>query len=234
MLELARRTLGTLNFSAQYQQSPVPAEGNAIRRDWIRRYEELPGEFDLKVASWDTASTLKETSDWSVGTVWGAVGQQFYLLDVMRARLEAPDLGHRMVMLAREHQVDVTLVEDTELGRAIAQDLRRNGRLFPILNPVRFDKEARLLAQAARFESGQVHLPREAPWLGSYETELLAFPMGRHDDQVDSTSQALHYLTARTQVRRERPHRLRPSRAERSSRLGLRPTITLDELRSRD
>ena len=231
MLELARRTLGTLNFSAQYQQSPVPAEGNAIKRDWIRRYDELPHEFDLKVASWDTASTLKETADWSVGSVWGAVGQQFYLLDVVRARLEAPDLGHRMVALAREHQVDVTLVEETELGRAIAQDLRRNNRLFPILNPVRFDKEARLLAQAARFESGQVHLPREAPWLGAYETELLAFPMGRHDDQVDSTSQALHYLTARTQTRGQRPQgRPRPQRRPRPTRGALRRPMNLEDI----
>ena len=148
-----------------------------------------------------------------MGSVWGAVGQQFYLLDVVRGRLEAPDLGHRMVALAREHQVDATLVEDTELGRAIVQDLRRNNRLFPILNPVRFDKMARLLAQAARFEAGQVHLPREAAWLGAYESELLAFPMGRHDDQVDSTSQALHYLTAKTQVRGDAPRAARALRA---------------------
>jgi predicted phage terminase large subunit-like protein len=62
----------------------------------------------------------------------------------------------------------------------------------------RFDKEARLLAQLARFEAGQVHLPEEAPWLAAYIGELVAFPNGRHDDQVDSTSQALRYLTART------------------------------------
>jgi hypothetical protein len=49
-----------------------------------------------------------------------------------------------------------------------------------------------------------VHLPREVSWLGAYVSELLAFPAGRHDDQVDSTSIALHYLTARTPVQRER------------------------------
>jgi len=230
-IEVARRTLGTLNFAAQYQQSPSPAEGHVIKRDWIVRYDQLPREFDLKIASWDTASTLKETSDWSVGSVWGAVGQRFYLLDVVRGRLESPDLGHRMVALAREHQVDATLVEDTELGRAIVQDLRRNNRLFAILNPVRFDKMARLLAQAARFESGQVHLPREAAWLGAYESELLAFPMGRHDDQVDSTSQALHYLTAKAQPRGIRPQGSpRPARAARPSRASLRRPMNLDDI----
>lgn len=43
----------------------------------------------------------------------------------------------------------------------------------------------------------QVHAavfsPKEAPWLPDLEAELFAFPRGRHDDQVDSISQALGY-----------------------------------------
>ena len=61
--------------------------------------------------------------------------------------------------------------------------------------PARLEKVARLLAQAPMFEAGQVLLPREAPWLGTYLAELLAFPNGKHDDQVDSTSQALNWLS---------------------------------------
>ena len=225
LLEVARRTLGTLNFSAQYLQDPLPAQGNIIKRDWIRRYDRLPESFDCKVASWDTASTTTETADWSVGTVWGAVGQDFYLIDVLRSRLEVPELRHRMVALAHEHDVNLTLVEDTELGRSVSQDLRRSGLLAPVLNPVRFSKEARFLAQSARFEAGQVYLPREASWLPASESELLAFPTGRHDDQVDSTSQALHWLTARTPVRRERPSgRPRPAGRPRPFRRSLGPS----------
>jgi predicted phage terminase large subunit-like protein len=157
------------------------------------------------VVSWDTASTVAEASDWSVGTVWGAIGQEYYLLDVVRGRWESPELRRRIIALSREHRADATVIEDTELGRALCQDLRGTGELYPILQRARFDKLARLLAQAARFEAGNVHLPREAPWLGSYLAELLAFPTGRHDDQVDATSQALRYLVAQTPVIRERP-----------------------------
>ena len=39
----------------------------------------------------------------------------------------------------------------------------------------RFDKEVRLLAQAPRFEAGQVFLPRQAPWLAPYLAELWPF-----------------------------------------------------------
>jgi len=234
LLDVARRTLGTLNFSAQYLQNPLPAQGNIIKRDWIRRYDRLPDAFDRKICSWDTASTTTETADWSVGSVWGAVGQDFYLIDVVRERLETPELRQRMVALAHDHNVDLTLVEDTELGRSVSQDLRRSGLLAPLLNPVRFSKEARFLAQSARFEAGQVYLPREASWLPAYETELLAFPTGRHDDQVDSTSQALHYLTARTQTRGQRPQgRPRPHRRPRPTRAALRRPMNLDDIYDR-
>ena len=148
--------------------------------------------------------------------MWGAVGQEYYLIDVVRGRWEVPDLRRRIVSLARQHRAEMTIIEDTELGRALVQDLRRTGDLYPILQKARFDKQARLLAQAARFEAGQVHVPAEAPWLGAYLTELLAFPTGRNDDQVDATSQALKYLTARTPVERPRPKGIqRPQRVYR-------------------
>jgi predicted phage terminase large subunit-like protein len=202
ILEGLRRMQGSLLFSAQYQQNPVPADGNAIRRDWLRYYQTSP-RFDRVIVSWDTASTLGETSDWSVGTVWGAVSLDYYLIDRVRGRFESPDLRRQIIALSEEHEADATLIEDTELGRALMQDLRRSGELRALTIRPRFDKLARLLAQSARFEAGQVYLPQEAPWLGEYVTELLAFPNGRHDDQVDSTSQALNYLTTRAPASQE-------------------------------
>ncbi|MGH1573440.1 phage terminase large subunit [Methylobacterium sp. P31] len=163
------------------------------------------------MAAWDTASTLGETSDWSVGLVWGVRDQDFYLLDVVRQRLEFPQLRRAVLELHARWDADVTLIEKTALGYALLQDLRRTSALRPVLLPARLDKVARCEAQSARFEEGRVHLPAEAPWLGIYEAELLAFPNGRHDDQVDATSYALHHLT--DWVRRARP----PARRSRES-----------------
>ena len=47
--------------------------------------------------------------------------------------------------------------------------------------------------QAAKFEAGLVHFEKDAPYLPELEAELLSFPHGRHDDQVDSISLALSY-----------------------------------------
>ena len=87
-------------------------------------------------------------------------------------------------------------VEATDTGRAIAQDLRRSGTHRIVLQVCRHDKDARFLAQSARPESGQAHVPADAPWLATWPDEILAFPNGAHDDQVDSTSQALHHSPA--------------------------------------
>jgi predicted phage terminase large subunit-like protein len=54
-------------------------------------------------------------------------------------------------------------------------------------------KVDRMAAQSAKIEAGHVHLPKNASWLAEFLSELLAFPNGRHDDQVDSVSQLLRW-----------------------------------------
>jgi predicted phage terminase large subunit-like protein len=56
------------------------------------------------------------------------------------------------------------------------------------------DKVMRLRAQSATIENGFVYVPKQAPWLAEYLLELTTFPKGKHDDQVDSTSQALAWI----------------------------------------
>lgn len=197
ILEGIRRAQGSLLFSAQYQQAPIPPEGNIVRREWLRYYDEAPASFDFTIASWDTASSLSETADYSVGTVWAAKGLDFYLLDRVRGRFEALELCHEVARLHHAWRVDQTVIEDAGIGRAITQSLYETKECLPVKYRAWVDKEARFLAQSARFESGQVHVPSNAPWLAEWLNELLAFPRGRHDDQVDSTSQALDHLSAR-------------------------------------
>ena len=223
VLEEVRRAQGSLVFEAQYQQSPTPSAGGAIKRVWLRWTDSSPSSFERTIISWDTASTLGEDSDFSVGTVWGAIGTDFHLIDLVRGRFELPVLRRRVQDLSEFYSANATLIEDTELGRALSQDLRASANFRTLLRRPQFDKEARLLAQSARFESGQVHLPREASWIGPYIDELLAFPNGRHDDQVDSTSQALAYLTERAPRPELPPHQRQHVQRR---RVGARPSTS--------
>ena len=69
----------------------------------------------------------------------------------------------------------------------VTGDLFTHGRQ---LKQLKGDKLERLIAQIDLFEGGSVLLPKEAPWLEGFVSELLSFP-GRHDDQVDALSQGL-------------------------------------------
>jgi predicted phage terminase large subunit-like protein len=81
------------------------------------------------------------------------------------------------------------------VGTNLIQDLRHEGKLRPIPITPDADKITRMSAQSAKIEAGHVYLPEQAPWLADFMTELLQFPYGRHDDQVDSVSQFLNWTT---------------------------------------
>ncbi|WP_027525472.1 phage terminase large subunit [Bradyrhizobium sp. Ec3.3] len=200
VLERIKAEIGSLQFSAQYQQRPVPIEGNLIKREWFRGYETLPkpGARDRVVQSWDTAMTTGEHNDYSVCTTWRIVNNNYYLLDVFRGRQQYPDLRRTVISLAAKHKVDAVLIEDVGPGMMMLQDLQRdtpNGMPRPIGIKPEGSKTDRMAAQSFRIEAGQVHLPTNAAWLGHFLLELLAFPHGKHDDQVDSTSQFLKWAS---------------------------------------
>lgn len=186
-----RATMGEYAFSAQYQQAPVPLGGGIVKEAWIQAYDQSPGTFEQVIQSWDTANKDTELSDFSVCTTWGLLKGQMYLLHVLRKRLNYPDLKRAVLEQERLHQATAILIEDRASGTQLIQDLRRDGlnKIHP-QNP-QGDKAMRLHVQTPWFEGGKILLPKEAHWLLEYRKELTAFPKTRHDDQVDSTTQAL-------------------------------------------
>ena len=197
-LERIRADLGSLAFSAQYQQRPVPIEGNLVRREWFRTYDRPPrtGPGVRIVQSWDVAGTANAHSDFSVCTTWAVHRKDFFLLDVWRGRLEYPELRRKVIALQQRHGAATLLVEKAGLGLSLYQDLAADKALGlprPIGIAPQADKVTRMAAECARIEAGHVLLPREASWFSDFLAELLAFPNGRHDDQVDSVSQFLNW-----------------------------------------
>jgi len=191
-----KATIGEYNFAGQYQQAPAPFGGGMIKLDWLKRYapSDLPGRFDEVLCSWDTANKQTELSDFSVCTVWGLRDGHAYLLHVMRRRMDYPTLKRAVIEVAAAHSATVILIEDKAAGTQLVQELRGEGVAGVSGYEPRGDKVMRLHAQSATIESGLVHVPESAPWLAEYLHELTSFPAGKHDDQVDSTSQALEWI----------------------------------------
>lgn len=193
-LDRLRAELGAATFDAQYQQSPVPPGGAMFKRDWIKRYDVMPAitKGDMIVQSWDTASKTGPANDWSVCSTWLRREGLHFLLNVERVKLDYPALKTRAIYLARSFDARIVLVEDNGVGTGLIAELAQAGINAIGRTPVA-SKEARASVQSAVFEAGRVVLPSSAPWLSDLEAELFAFPGSRHDDQVDSITQALEY-----------------------------------------
>jgi predicted phage terminase large subunit-like protein len=196
VLEAIRSQLGEYHYAAQYLQQPVPLGGGFVKLLWLQRYDAYtqPRTFDQIVQSWDTANKVSDLSDFSVCTTWGIQGKKVYLLHVLRKRMEYPDLKRAVHAQAITWKATVILIEDKASGTQLIQELRQeNLHQAKGIKPVG-DKVMRMHAQTAMIENGIVCFPEEAPWLPTYIQELTTFPKGKHDDQVDSTSQALAWI----------------------------------------
>ena len=217
-LEDIKTNLGSYHFAAQYQQCPVPPGGNMIQWRWLRTYEEVPdpSKFDRVVQSWDTASETNELNDYSVCTTWGVKGPDYYLIDVVRERLEYPDLKRRVIAEARKQEAPTVLIEYTGSGISLVQEFCREGPIRPIRIKPKGDKILRMSTQTAKIEAGRVLIPERAHGLYEFQTEVLAFPHGRHDDQVDSMAQFLKWIDVKQW--QELPWERKPGRVRKQGR----------------
>jgi len=185
---------GARAWTALYQCAPRVECGNLIRRDWWKRYDPgRPPRFGTQVISVDAAFKGDERNDFVAITVWGKAGQDYYLLDCVNRHLDFPGTLQMIRAVSRNYpQARAVLIEDKANGSAVIQTLQKELFCIPV-NP-RGGKVARVHAVSPMIEAGHVFLPERGPWVEDYLDQWSAFPTGRHDDMVDSSSQALSWL----------------------------------------
>ena len=196
ILDDIKRDMGSFEFSAQYQQRPIPAGGNLVKWPWFKTHEHAPSPVpsDRIIVSWDTAMTARQLSDYSACVILLVRDGTAFVLDVIRERLEYPELRRKVIQVHRRwgHMIGnyALLIENKGSGMSLIQDLKRESIHAIAVDP-EGDKVMRMNEQTARIEAGAVSLPSRAPWLDEFKRELMAFPNGRYDDQVDALSQGL-------------------------------------------
>jgi predicted phage terminase large subunit-like protein len=193
-LDRIKRSIGSRDWTALYQQRPAPSEGGIIKADWFKRYDQPQEKYQRIVQSWDTAIKAGQLNDPSVCTTWGERVDGYDLLQVLVRRLEYPDLKRAVISQADSFAPDAILIEDKASGQQLLQDLRRETKLPLIAITPIADKITRASGVSAMVEAGKVSLPKHAAWLTDYESEMLIFPNATHDDQVDSTTQFLAWI----------------------------------------
>jgi predicted phage terminase large subunit-like protein len=195
VLQVLKTSMGSAAFSAQYQQQPVPPGDNMIQWKWFQTYKTQPDKetyTDKIVQSWDTASKATQLSDYSVGITALMKDDKFYILDVVRERLEYPALKKRIIYERNRWDAEDVLIEDKGSGMGLIQDLKYDN-LYPIAISPFEDKITRMSTCSSQIEAGRIVLPESASWLPDFKTELMAFPDASHDDQADALSQLINW-----------------------------------------
>ena len=191
MLDQLKRDMGSDIFAAQYQQRPNPLGGGMIKSDWFKQYDVLPAKPEQVVMSLDTACKSGELNDYSVCTIWHIHKNAYYLASIWRKRVDYPELKKSVKLLAEEHKPHLILIEDKASGIQLIQELRVETRWSVVDTNPELDKATRMSVHSASIEAGKVFLPKDAEWLDNFMHEILHFPKGKNDDQVDSLSQFL-------------------------------------------
>lgn len=182
------------DFESLYQQNPTAATGEIFKREWWRYYNVQP-VFNRVIQSWDTGFKTKKENDPSCCLTWGETDTGFYLIDRWLGRVAFPELKKVAIQQYDKHHPSVVIVEDKASGQSLVQELKSATKI-PIL-PIKTDKDkiARANAITPLCESGRVFIPEGVPWVIDYIDQMAIFPAGAHDEDPDTTSQALSYLS---------------------------------------
>lgn len=198
-LKAKKAVLDPRFWNAQYMQQPTSDVSATISRKMWNIWEaEDPPRCDYIIQSWDTAFEAKTTSDYSACTTWGVWyndedggSPNLILLDAFKDRMAFPELKQVALKHYKEWQPDAFVVEKKAAGAPLIQELRRMGIPVQEFTPSRGnDKMVRLNAVADLFASGKVWAP-DTRWAKEVIEEVASFPVGEHDDYVDTVSQAL-------------------------------------------
>jgi predicted phage terminase large subunit-like protein len=189
-LHKIRATIGERDWSALYQQRPTPDEGDYFRREWFKFYNTKPNHLRTYGAS-DYAVTAKG-GDYTVHVVAGVdPDDNLYILDIWRSQAESHVWVETFIDMIHQHKPLNWYEEQGQIIKSLGPFIDKRMRERKVycrreqVSSVA-DKPTRARSFQARAAMGKVYLPHNAPWAADLMSELLTFPAGKHDDQVDT------------------------------------------------
>lgn len=191
-LERKKRAIGPRDWSALYQQRPAPEEGDYFKAEWLKPYAFHPAKETLRIYGASDYAVTQKGGDYTVHLVVGLdpLGRM-YLLDLWRKQSSADEWVEAFCDLVIKWKPLGWAEENVQITAGVGPFIDRRQRerkafCFREQFPVRGDKAVRAQSIRGRMALEGLHVPAMAGWLPDFRTELLSFPSGKHDDQVDA------------------------------------------------
>lgn len=187
-----RKTTPARTWSALYQQRPAPEEGDYFKTEWLQEHDEVPDLARMQVYGGSDYAVTADGGDYTVHCVVGVDPDgELWLLDIWRKQASSDVWVEALCDLIRKYK-PLEWAEETGQIRAAVGPLidrrmrERDAYTARQMFPTRGDKAVRAQAIRGRIASRGIRIPRHATWYPDLRSELLSFPAGKHDDQVDA------------------------------------------------
>lgn len=186
--------MNTRTWSSLYQQRPAPESGDYFQADWIKQISKLPPLDMLTIYGASDYAVSEGKNDYTVHVVIGVdKHDRVYLLDLWRKQASSDVWVEKFCDLVEQYRPMGWAEEAGQIksgvGPFLVKRLReRHLYIARASFPSRKDKSMRAQAIRGRMAMNGMWVQTGAPWLADFKNELMVFPNGRNDDQVDAIS----------------------------------------------
>lgn len=197
-LEMTKSALIPRDWQALYQQEPVSDDGDYFTKNMFTFYKptDKPLDSEMRIyAAADLAISTKQSADYTVIAVVGIDRQQnIWLLNIYRGRYNALGIIDRLFEVQERYNPELFGIETGQIELTLepfiqkAEQERGISLRYEKLKTRGNDKTSRARPIQGRMEQGKVFFPtvESTPWMPTLQNEMLKFPLGVHDDQVDA------------------------------------------------
>lgn len=180
------------SWEALYQQNPTPDTGDYFQREWLRPIDVIPAPRSLRVYGASDYAVTQDGGDYTVHIVVGIDSDaRLYVLDLWRGQTDSAAWIDAWCDLVKKWKPIEWAEEGGQIRASLGpfiqrRALERKAYTFRRQFPSRHDKSVRAQSIRGRMSMSGLYVPAGAAWRTAFESELLRFPAGVHDDQVDA------------------------------------------------
>jgi predicted phage terminase large subunit-like protein len=191
-LHARQRETSPMMWAALYQQRPAPEEGDYFKADWLKPYDTRPARETLRVYGGSDYAVTADGGDYTVHIVVGIDPDgRMYLLDLWRKQTASDQWIEAFCNLLMQWKPMGWAEEKGQISAGVGPALERRQRELQAFCyreqfPTRGDKAIRAQSIRGRMALEGLYVPTSASWYSAFRSELLSFPAGKHDDQVDA------------------------------------------------
>ena len=205
-----QKTTPARTWSALYQQRPAPEEGDYFKAEWLKPYDKAPDRNTMRVYGGSDYAVTADGGDFTVHAVVGITDGKMYLLDLWRKQASSEVWIEAFCDLVIKHKPIGWAEEQGQIRAGIGPFLdkrSRERRAFVARDqfPTRGDKAVRAQSIRGRMALSGLYVPASAGWYPELRSELLSFPAGKHDDQVDALGLVGQLLDKMSSGTKQRP-----------------------------